>query len=417
MKSIFRWGNCPYSLRAMFFLLALGYICKAQQPIRLPEASSPPLAAEKQPPPASAYVGDAACRTCHTQVATYKETAHHLTSRLPTAETIGGSFSPGSNILLTANPSLLFEMDAADADFFETAKYTHPSSEVETITERIDLVIGSGRKGRSYLYWKDDELFQLPVSTWSATNAWINSPGFPDGTAHYDRAIVPQCLVCHSSYFESLAPPVNRFLKTSLVLGILCEKCHGPGREHVVRERSVSSLHHAPKKEIGKEAADEAIINPARLPRDRQIDLCSLCHAGIGTPVASLLAFLPGDPIDRYLKIFDPDPDAPPDVHTNQVQLLRMSRCFQSSDMTCSTCHNVHQAQRNAESFAVHCMKCHNIQACGKYKEMGERISGKCIDCHMPLQRTQMLVSKSSDQLLAPLVRNHRIAIYPEPSQ
>jgi hypothetical protein len=34
-------------------------------------------------------------------------------------------------------------------------------------TERFDYVIGSGGKGQTYLYWKGDLLFQLPVSYWT----------------------------------------------------------------------------------------------------------------------------------------------------------------------------------------------------------------------------------------------------------
>jgi len=44
--------------------------------------------------------------------------------------------------------------------------------------ERIDVVIGSGVRGQSYLYWHGDQLYELPVSYWSDGGRWINSPGY-----------------------------------------------------------------------------------------------------------------------------------------------------------------------------------------------------------------------------------------------
>ena len=52
-----------------------------------------------------------------------------------------------------------------------------------TRTEALEMVIGSGRKGQSYLYWYHGLLFELPVSYLTAANQWINSPGDQDGTA------------------------------------------------------------------------------------------------------------------------------------------------------------------------------------------------------------------------------------------
>src|ERR1700722_1493858 len=126
MTSVSRRVILPCALGAMFLLLAAGYISKAQQPVSSPETeAAASIAADKQPPPSSAYAGDVACRSCHTQASSYVGTAHHLTSRMPTAQSIGGNFSPGSNVFQTANPRLTFEMDASPAGFFETAKYTH----------------------------------------------------------------------------------------------------------------------------------------------------------------------------------------------------------------------------------------------------------------------------------------------------
>ena len=177
-----------------------------------------------------AYVGDEACRACHEdRVRTYHQTAHANTSSVPTRDSIKGSFSSGANVLRTANPDLYFKMEASDKGFFQTARLRTSATLAYSRTERFDVVVGSGRKGQTYLFWDDDQLFQLPVSYWMDPGEWVNSPGYIDGTANFDRPIAARCLECHASSFESRAPPENLYNKTSLVLGISCEKCHGPG--------------------------------------------------------------------------------------------------------------------------------------------------------------------------------------------
>lgn len=360
---------------------------------------------EKTPPPRQAYVGDGACTPCHQEEArTYAGTAHHLTSRVPSKNSIAGKFIPGSNVLHTSNPYLSFVMTATKDGYFESAVEELAPSKTMSRTERIDLVVGSGRKGQTYLFWKGETLFELPVSYWTESDSWINSPGYPDGSPHFDKAIVPRCLECHASYFEWLPPPVNRYRKTSLVLGISCEKCHGPGRDHVARHRQNSTQ---------RAGTGEAILNPASLPRDRQIDICGLCHSGNGTPIQPALSFLPGDDLNDHIDIPYMSPEDAVDVHGNQMQLLRRSKCFQSTTtMTCSTCHDVHKPQLDAAAFSPHCLSCHQPTQCGEYGKMGEEIVHNCIDCHMPLQESRVLFSNTGGKKLTPLVRNHRIAIY-----
>jgi hypothetical protein len=365
--------------------------------------------AERKPPPPEAYAGDLACAACHKeQSAAYPLTAHHLTSELPSEQSVGGNFKPGQNILHTAVPELTYEMTATNHRWFETAIMRDDPAKPITYTEPVDIVVGAGRKAKTYLYWRGDarnELFELPISFWTETQKWVYSPSYEDGTINFDRAVVPRCLDCHASYFQTLAPPVNRFARANLVLGITCEKCHGPGREHV----DLMSSSHPP-------AAGEpmGIVKISSLPRDRQVDVCALCHAGAVRPLAPSLTFLPGDSIGKFLRITETESDFPTDVHSHQVQLLKSSRCYRSSNMTCSTCHNVHTPQRDADGFSQYCLNCHKPANCGKFAQMGAQLTGKCVGCHMPLQRSVVLFSEVDGQELHPTVRNHHIGIYPE---
>ena len=150
------------------------------------------------------------------------------------------------------------------------------------------------------------------------------------------------------------------------------------------------------------------------LPRDRLVVVCALCHAGAVRPIAPVLTFLPGDDINKFLLITETKSDFPVDVHSHQVQLLKSSRCYRSSNMTCSTCHNVHTPQRDADAYSQYCLNCHKPANCGKFAKMGAQLVGKCVSCHMPLQRSVVLFSEVDGKELHPTVRNHHIGIYPE---
>ena len=394
-------GRCHFRVRVLLVCLLALFLA-----LMVASLSSE----EKKPPPRADYVGDSVCASCHQKEAkSYPQTAHHLASSWPSARTMKGSFTPNpatpdANVLRTSNPYLTFEMTVSAQGYFQSAVEKLSATKSISRTERIDVVAGLARKGQSYLFWKGDELFQLPVTYWTATDSWVNSPSYPDGSPHFDKDIIPRCLECHASYFEWLQPSINRYRKTSLVLGIFCEKCHGPGREHVARHRMKTSL---------PPGTSEAIVNPASLPRDRQIDVCGLCHSGNGTPIQPPLTFLPGDTLDDYIDIPYASPEDAVDVHGSQVQLLRRSKCFQSTTtMTCSTCHDVHVPQINAAAFSPRCLTCHQPSQCGEFARMGDQIAHNCIDCHMPLQESRVLFSNTNGKKLKPYVRTHRIAIY-----
>ena len=143
---------------------AQGHI--AAQEVTIPSSS----VADAQHTARAGYVGDQACESCHAdQLASYHQTAHYLTSMAPGHETILGKFTAGDNVLKTANPNLYFRMDehadGKEEGFFQTAVAGTPPH-TNARSERIGVVVGSGEKGQTYLYWSDDQLFQLPVSWW-----------------------------------------------------------------------------------------------------------------------------------------------------------------------------------------------------------------------------------------------------------
>ena len=376
----------------------------------VPTGTSPPSASEGTV--RRGYVGDASCIPCHkTETAAYQATAHHLTSQLPSASTILGSFAKGSNRLTISSPELngsdvhlYFDMEAKNDGYYQTAIAERGSQRL-TRSQRIDIVVGSGVRGQTYLWWAENQLFELPVSYWTDGHRWINSPGYEDGTANYARHVDPRCLECHATYIKALStdPQTNLYDRNSLVIGISCESCHGPGAEHVARA----------KNRVDKQSRS-AILNPANFDRDRQVDQCALCHNGTtGKELLPAFSYLPGQPLDNYLLPNPADAEPHPDVHGNQVGLLKRSLCYlRSPAMTCSTCHDVHAPERSAASYSDRCLRCHQWQSCGVSKKLGSRIAENCIDCHMPLRETNAIASVTAGKVIRTSIRSHWIQVY-----
>ena len=314
-------------------------------------------------------------------------------------------------IVTDTDPRLFFKMDIEHGDYYETA-IAEKGAQKLTRSERIDIVTGSGVRGQTYLYWTGNQLYELPVSYWSDGNQWINSPGYGDGTADFSRPVNPGCLECHATSIRALSsdPFTNSYEKNTLVTGISCETCHGPGRDHIAKQSAASSR--------GIRAEDDLILNPKRFSRDRQVDLCALCHSGIERQeVAPAFSFVPGEPLGNYFRPLASVDVERPDVHGNQVGLLRRSRCFLASPtMSCSTCHDVHAAERPAAAYSSRCLTCHQWQSCGVAKKIGSRIAENCIDCHMPVQATNVIVSETAGKVTRATMRNHWIKVYSGPA-
>jgi len=353
------------------------------------------------------FVGDSTCLSCHGEKASFEGTAHRITTQSPSRATILGSFTSGENVLRNANSDLHFRMDADSTGFYQTAVFAHGADSTSR-RERIAIVAGSGRGGQSYLYWKGDRLYQLPVSYWSSNHRWINSPGpaYIEGQANFARGVAPRCLECHATWIEAV-PDLsheNTFQAQGAILGITCERCHGEGKTHVATEQSPLHSLHSPQ-----------IVNPAHLTRERQMEACAQCHGGLGTPKIPSFTYVAGQRLDNYVDLPVPGPNETVDVHGNKVALLERSRCFRESKMTCTTCHDVHRTQRDTTALSGRCLTCHQEQSCGLFATRGRAaVAGRCVTCHMPEQSSNLIVSALEGEKKQAQMRNHWIKVYPE---
>jgi hypothetical protein len=358
------------------------------------------------------FAGSVTCANCHKNIYdTHIHTAHYRTSRPASATTILGSFEQGKNSFFFNNGEWIV-MEKRDGGFYQAAY----AKGVEKEAHRFDIVMGSGAKGQTSMYWKGNQLFQLPISYFTAAGEWSNSPGFTQ-RANFNRPITSRCMECHSTYADVVSAAKvepEEFDHTSIIYGVDCEKCHGPGAEHAAFQ-----LQH-PEEKKGK-----YIINPASLSRQQQLDACALCHGGRLEKTRPSFEFIAGDKLSDF---FIPNAGAPNpeyiDLHGNQYGLLRTSKCFRMSEtMTCNTCHNSHENERGKiEVFSQRCLSCHNTTTHGNGKickmtdTLGAAITANCIDCHMPAKPSRAIAVflPGANAPTAAYIRSHFISIYPD---
>ncbi len=369
-------------------------------------------------PRGSAYAGSAACMKCHRDIAqNYLHMAHFLTSRAATAASVHGSFLPDSNTVIY-NDSVKVVMEKHPDGLYQT-KYINGKLKEQ---QRFDMVFGSWR-AETYLSWKGDEARQLPVTYYISLHKWANSPGgYYGDSVNFSRVIHRRCFECHASYVENLggdnSPDYqsDSLNKSTLVMGINCERCHGPAAQHV----SFHTQNPDAKQPM-------YITRISSLTRARRMDLCSVCHSGnTDVMLKPTFDFKPGDTLENYssggrLHRFQDVKNV--DVHGNQVKLLTNSKCFMSSNMECATCHKMHDAEiKTVATYSQYCTACHNEAKhnfCKLATQIGPAISSNCIDCHMPVKSSQTVVISGTDKTATPpfLARTHLITIYPEETQ
>ncbi len=376
-------------------------LCKVVLP-RVPPPHPLPLADR------AGYVGPASCAECHQDYFDgFRQTSHFHTSAIASRETVKGSFEPGQNELATACPDLRFQMLESDGTLVQRVLL---NSGKATYAEDFPfgLATGSGKVGQTYLYWNAGHLYQMHVSYVEALGRWANSPGFVDGTADYARPILPLCLECHTTHVQVVPETINQYRPDTMVLGVTCEKCHGPGEKHVEYHRN------------HEHADPRHIVNPGNLPAERSMEICQLCHGGMPEQlVQQPFHYRPGEPLEEYYR-FDYQGE-PVGIHSNsQLPRLRMSRCFSQSDaMTCVDCHNPHAFERgDTELFSLRCMNCHAANDCGMHTTVPRELhTSNCIDCHMPARQMEDIVVMTGTDAKNLPMRDHFIKVWPEVSR
>lgn len=322
------------------------------------------------------FVGAEKCATCHaSHFQGWQGTLHSKMVQRPIAD------GPGKTIL----------------GDFSIPSTNHPA------LKDVKAVVGSRWKQRYLVEVNGEEVvfngqWSVAEKKWqpyTAKSDWW----WPEHKDWKQRSNFKLCAGCHSTGLDVQTQKWQE-------LNISCESCHGAGKKH-----SETSL-----------VAD--IVNPARLTRDRSMDVCLSCHQagrphGPQTEYAWPVGYTPGDDLGKFWKAFAPEGKATPEfwengtAHKNRVQgNTFVQSVMHDSHLQCSNCHDSHSGRhtsmtlKSASNNAL-CLTCH---APGQQQHLKEKTltehthhsatstGSRCIECHMP---------KTGENSVAAESRNH----------
>ncbi len=353
------------------------------------------------------FAGSESCIPCHESIyRTHLITAHAHTSALANDSTLLGSFG-GEDDKVELTGSRVKMVKEGEDHYQRTVRQGRANPLDES---KISVVIGSGVKGQSHLTWQQDSLYQVQASYFTATEEWINSPGFPNYP--FKRPITDECIKCHVTFARNnnFTGKTNTYDKSSFIYGISCERCHGPLQGHVD--------HHT---NDPKDTVANSVLRIDTLNRQLQLDVCAQCHSGLRAQQVkeNPFSYVAGERLDNYTKNFyNSRPNANLDVHSNQYGLLKSSACFKNTEvMTCTTCHDPHRSQRGtANYFNAKCATCHanSTEVHQVVFASAPTNANNCIECHMPVFPSETMKVRL-DKLgteESVYVRTHLIGVY-----
>jgi predicted CXXCH cytochrome family protein len=373
------------------------------------------------------YVGSTACRRCHEDhYRTWGRTFHRTMTTEATPAKVKGDFS-GATVRYHGVTARMAR--GARGEF----EITFSPDGGATKTVAVVRAVGS-RRYQQYLAREGDALWRLPIAFNVEEKRWFPMTGAflfsddapaPDDPARpvygggvFDRHVTrwnDNCVFCHNvGPNPGRDPETGAFATTVAELGIACEACHGPGREHVARNADPLrryALH------LGSRP-DPTIVNPSRLSPARAADVCGRCHGQrLADDVGPFLRhgdpFVAGDDLALWSAPLWRDTalagdreafaarfwgDGTPRLTAYEYQGLLQSRCAVGG-LTCTSCHGMHEGDPRGQLRAAFstdaaasdrmCTGCHGalagpaaLAAHAHHDPAGA--GARCVGCHMP---------------------------------
>ncbi|MCR9291587.1 MAG: cytochrome c3 family protein [bacterium] len=374
----------------------------------------------------SDYVTSKTCRNCHPdEHRSWHRTFHRTMAQVVTPETVVADFN-NSQVDLGG---VYYQFVRRGDTYWVDAK--SPGAPLTSM--RVLMSTGSHHY---QVYWVESprhtEPFEVPLY-WNIELArWvpkpetvIEPPGTPDSMGNWSY----ECIRCHSTGGVPGYDPQQQNLNARVAeFGISCEACHGPGRKHVEYyqnpwNRYRQRLHGQP---------DSTIVNPARLSKLGSTYVCGRCHSNFLERdfqdfMQNGFHFLPGDEdfsSSFLLSDFDNPISDEAVAHLfwkdgtcrtggDELNGHVKSPCFQQGQLTCISCHSMHDSDPNDQLAAgmqgnQACLQCHDSLAddISAHTHHAVNSSGSlCYNCHMPHTSYALSTAMRSHRIDSPSVK------------
>jgi Tfp pilus assembly protein PilF len=348
---------------------------------------------------AAGYLNDKVCQSCHPlHWQGYQEVGMSKSFLKPNKENSIENFK--AEVFFHQASQNYYKIEQHGDDLlFKRYQLDNKGNKINEFQQKIDWILGSGHKSRSYLYQnKVGEIYQLPLGWYTQTQQWFMSPGYEQKNhSGVLRAVRRECLFCHNAFPQVASGSDSHWqahvFPHELPHGTGCQRCHGPGAKHIKTVTQGGNI----------ESIKAAIINPAKLPAKQRDSVCFQCHMLPAVAVIGVrkfdrtdYSFRPGELISDYMLHVDIDDANRKKSERFEINhhayRLTQSECFIKSagKLSCISCHNPHKkikAQERIQHYGAVCLSCHS-----KHKVTSGNNPDDCMACHMPQRRTQDVV-------------------------
>jgi Flp pilus assembly protein TadD len=346
----------------------------------------------RPPPDTDDFVGTQACAKCHQDISDTYRTHSMSISAAPVAAALPEVEDYETVVAFTSSAGLEYRV-SRDGDHVRHHEKMLDADGDIVYDQSVEMqyAFGSGVHGRSYIHEKGSLLLMSPVTWYSGKRRWDLSPGYnPEQHPRFGRRLSDDCIACHVGRVNPVAGSEHRFQSPPfLEHAIGCERCHGPGRQHIA--------FHSVGANVDKAPADP-IVNPVSLRTALRESVCNQCHLqGIGRVLRAgrrPFDFRPGMHINEIWTTFVTGTRVDRDATEilSQVEQMRTSKCYIASDgqVGCTSCHDPHSSpgEDRVAFYRSACMNCHADPQSECALPAAERLQvtadDSCIDCHMP---------------------------------
>jgi predicted CXXCH cytochrome family protein len=283
---------------------------------------------------AAHYVGSQACAKCHTQIFEHWKN------------------TPMANVV--RDPREHPDAIIPDLNTNKVAKFSK---------EQVAFVYGSKWKQR-YFTKVGDDYYPLGAQ-WDIGNKVWRPYHVPDTGADWwtqfypsdnmQRPTGPTCDGCHSVNYDIHSKQVTEW-------NVGCERCHGPGSEHIAHPSRAN------------------ILNPAAMDNVASSDTCIQCHSQ-------------GQPLQKQIegKAYDWPVGYRVGLHLQDYWTLEDHTLGQTT-FTHFADGTAHKNRMQGNDFVqsvmyqhgVTCASCHDVHGTANYAQLREPAQKLCLDCHGP---------------------------------